>query len=120
MGRWHGLPTRHQVGNCSLGDLDSQFEQLAMSPWCFPERGGVRHLKNKVTDLRADRMPTGTFTSGLEFPKQLETLSVPSHDSFGLPPFLKFETHNIDGCPSIDVDRYGLNYFFNKSTISMI
>ena len=54
-----------------------------MNPWCSPERVGVCHLKNKVTDLGADRRPAGTFTSGLELPKQLETLSVPSHDSFG-------------------------------------
>ena len=76
-------PTRHQVGKCSLGYLDYQLEQLAMNPWCSPERIGVRHLKNKVTDLRADRRPTGTFTSGLELPKQLETLSMPPNDSFG-------------------------------------
>ena len=74
---------RHQVGNRSFGYLDSQLEQLAMNPWCSPERVGVRHLKNKVTDLRADRRPAGTFTSGLKFPEQLETLSMPPNDSFG-------------------------------------
>ncbi len=36
-----------------------------------------------VTDLRADRKPAGTFASGLELPKQLETLSMPPNDSFG-------------------------------------
>jgi hypothetical protein len=54
-----------------------------MNPWCSPERVGVRHLKNKVTDLRADRRPAGTFESGLELPEQLETLSMPPDDSFG-------------------------------------
>ena len=63
--------------------LDSQLEQLAMNPWCTPEWIGVRHLKNKVTDLRADRRPSGTFESGLELPEQLETLSMPPDDSFG-------------------------------------
>ena len=52
-----------------------------MNPWCSPERVGVRHLKNKVTDLRADRRPPGTFESGLELPEQLETLSMPPNDS---------------------------------------
>jgi len=70
---------RHQVGNCSLADLDSQLEQLAMNPWCSPEWIGVRHLKNKVTDLRADRRPPGTFTSGLKSPKQLESFFMPTH-----------------------------------------
>jgi len=74
---------RHQVGNRSLGYLDSQLEQLAMNPWCTPEWIGVRHLKNKVTNLRADRRPSGTFESGLELPEQLETLSMPPDDSFG-------------------------------------
>ena len=69
---------RHQVGNRSFGYLDSQLEQLAMNPWCSPERVSVHHLKNKVTDFGADRRPAGTFTSGLEPPEQLETLSVPA------------------------------------------
>ena len=74
---------RHQVGNCSLADLDSQLEQLAMNPWCSPERVGVRHLKNKVTDLRADRRAPGSLLQGLKSPEQLETLSMPPNDSFG-------------------------------------
>ena len=73
----------HQIGNRSLGDLDSQLEQLTVNSWCSPERVGVRHLKNKITDLRADRRPPGTFESGLELPEQLETLSMPPDDSFG-------------------------------------
>ena len=54
-----------------------------MNSGCTPERVGVHHLKNKVTDLRADRRPSGTFESGLELPEQLETLSMPPDDSFG-------------------------------------
>ena len=46
-----------------------------------PERIDVRHLKNRVTDLGADRKPAGTFTSGLEPPEQLQTLSVPPNNS---------------------------------------
>ena len=54
-----------------------------MNPGRTPERVGIRHLKNKVTDLGVDRRPPGTFASGFELPKQLETLSVPPNDSFG-------------------------------------
>ena len=54
-----------------------------MNPWCSPERVSVHHLKNKVTDFGADRRPAGTFTSGLEPPEQLETLSVPPNDRLG-------------------------------------
>ena len=49
-----------------------------------PERIRRCHLKNKVTNLRADQRPAGTFMSGLELPEQLETLSMPPDDSFGL------------------------------------
>ncbi len=54
-----------------------------MNPWCSPERVGIRHLKNMVTDLGADRRPAGTFTAGLELPEQLETLLMPPNGSFG-------------------------------------
>ena len=83
LGRRLGLPTMHQVGNCSLGDLDSQLEQLAMNSGRTPERIGRCHLKNKVTDLRADRWPPGSLLQGLKSPEQLETLSMPTNDSFG-------------------------------------
>ena len=74
---------RHQVGNRSFGDLDSLLKKLAMNPWCSPERVGVRHLKNKVTDFRTDRRPAGSLLSGLKSPEQLEIHSVPPNDSFG-------------------------------------
>jgi len=83
LGRRLGLSTMHQIGNCSLGDLDSQLEQLAMNSGRTPERIGRCHLKNKVTDLRADRRPPGSLLSGLKSPEQLETLSMPTNDSFG-------------------------------------
>ena len=59
--RWRlGNQTMHQVGNCSLGDLDSQLEQLAMNSGRTPKRVGGRHLKNKVTDHGAYRRPPGS------------------------------------------------------------
>ena len=39
-----GNPTMNQAGNRSLGDLDSQLEQLAMNPWCAPKWIGHRHF----------------------------------------------------------------------------
>jgi len=83
LGWWRGKAARHQVGNRSFGDLDSQLEQLAMNSGRTPERIGRCHLKNKVTDLRADRRPPGSLLPGLKSPEQLETLSMPPNDSFG-------------------------------------
>ena len=62
-----------------LGDFDSQFEQLAMNSRSAPKRVGLRHLKNKVTDFRADRRPPESFASGLKSPKHLETFFMPTH-----------------------------------------
>ena len=50
-----------------------------MNPGCTPKRVGLRHLKNKVTDLRADRRPPGAFGPGLELPEQLEAFFMPTH-----------------------------------------
>ena len=61
----------HQVENCSLGDLNSQLEQLAMNSGHTPERVGVRHLEYKVTDLRADRRPPESLLPGLKSSEQL-------------------------------------------------
>ena len=83
LGRWLGLPTRHQVGNRSLGYLDSQLEQFAMNSRSAPKRVGLRHLKNKVTDLRADRRPPGSLLPGLKSPKHLETFFMPTHHGLG-------------------------------------
>ena len=54
-----------------------------MNPGSTPKRIGFSHPANKISDLRTDRRPPGTFTSGLELPEQLETLSMPPNDSFG-------------------------------------
>jgi hypothetical protein len=48
-----------------------------------PEWIGLCHLKNKVADIRADRRAPGSLLPGLKSPKQLETLSMPTNDSFG-------------------------------------
>jgi len=77
-----GTPTMHQVENCSLGDLNSQLEQLAMNSGHTLKRVDVRHLKNKVADLKADRRPPGSFLLGLKSLERLETLSMPQNDSF--------------------------------------
>ena len=50
-----------------------------MNPWRTPKRVGIRHLKNKVTDFRADRRSPGSFAAGLNSPKQLETFFMPTH-----------------------------------------
>jgi hypothetical protein len=74
-----GDPTMHQVGNCSLGNLDSQLEQLAMNPGRTPQWIGLRHSENKITDLRVDRRSAGPFGTRFKPPEQFEAFFVPSH-----------------------------------------
>ena len=69
----------HQVGNRSLGDLDSQLEQLAMNSGRTPQTFRGCHLKNKVTDFRANRRSPGSVASGLKSPKHLTTFFMPTH-----------------------------------------
>ena len=61
-----GITAGHQVGNRWLGYLDSQLEQLAVNPGCTPKPIGFSHPANKLSDIRTDRRPPGTFSSGLE------------------------------------------------------
>ena len=84
LGRWLGLPTRHQIGHCPFGNLDSQFEQLAMNTRSPPKRVGFRYLQNKFMYFSAYSRSAGSFSSGLTAPIQLETLSMPPNDRFGL------------------------------------
>ena len=79
LGRWFRLPTRNQTRDRSLGEFNSEFEQLAMNPGRTPERIGLGHFANKVTDFRADWRPPGSFASGLKSPKHLETFFMPTH-----------------------------------------
>jgi hypothetical protein len=54
-----------------------------VNPGRSPEWIGFSNPANKISDIRTDQRPPGTFTPGLELPKQLETLSMPPNDSFG-------------------------------------
>ncbi len=54
-----------------------------MNSGCTPERIDRCHLKNKVTDFRADRRPPGSLLPGLKSPDQLENLSMPPNYTFG-------------------------------------
>jgi hypothetical protein len=69
----------------SLRDLDSQLEQFDVNYGHSPEWIGCCYLKNRVTDLRADRRPPGSLLPGLKSLEQLETLSMqPSMTGLGL------------------------------------
>jgi hypothetical protein len=79
LGRRPGLPTRHQIGNGSFGDVDSQLEQFTVNPESAPERIGFRHSANNIAEFGIDPRPPRAFTPGFEPSEYLEGLFVPPH-----------------------------------------
>jgi len=55
-----------------------------MDSGCTPERIGLCHPANRITDLSADRRPAGTSGKRLKSPEQLKALSVPLYHGLGL------------------------------------
>jgi hypothetical protein len=45
------MPPDHMSPNGCLADFDAELEQLAMNPWCTPERIGDAHLPDQLTNL---------------------------------------------------------------------
>ena len=56
-----GLPrsSPHVLGDSGLADLDPELQQLAMDARRTPERVGVAHLPDQLTNLAIDRWPSG-------------------------------------------------------------
>ncbi len=69
----------HQVGNNSLGNLETQPEQFPMNPGCTPVRVGLSHFPDKITDITIGFWSSGS--SRFEFPEKLKALAVPTHNS---------------------------------------
>jgi hypothetical protein len=65
-----------------LGDLDAQFEQLAMDLGSAPQRVLKTHSSDKVAHLFADPRSASERT-GLPPPISGKTPSMPTHDSLG-------------------------------------
>jgi hypothetical protein len=48
----------HVLNDCRLGDVDAEFQQLAVILWTAPEGIDPGHAANKLTNLRGDCRPT--------------------------------------------------------------
>jgi hypothetical protein len=80
--KWPILPGHHVDRNRGLGDIDAQFEQLAMDLGSSPERVLKTHSSDKVAHLFADSRSTPK-RSGLPSPISGKTHSMPTHNSLG-------------------------------------
>jgi hypothetical protein len=63
-----------------LRDLDAEFEQLAVDPWCSPEGIGPRHPAYELPNFGGDCRSPGTSPSTFPGPVQPEALPMPSND----------------------------------------
>jgi hypothetical protein len=68
----------HVLRNRRLRYRQAQLQQLAMDPWCAPERVGAAHPPNQLSELHLDPGPSAS-ASTLPRPVAPESLPVPSH-----------------------------------------
>ena len=80
--RWFPVAD-HVLGDRRLGQIDAEFQELAVNPGSAPQRVGPRHPANQISDLGVDRWPA-TFVSALPGPVVLEALPVPPDHGRGL------------------------------------
>src|SRR5437870_8363311 len=76
--QWPILPRHHVDRDRGLGDLDAQFEQLAMDLGSAPERVLEAHSSDKVAHLFADPRSAPEWT-GLPPPISGKAHSMPTH-----------------------------------------
>src|SRR5215831_10761046 len=66
-----------------LGDVDTEFQQLAMNTWRTPQRVVAADCPDQIADVGRDRGPADT-TARLATPIQTEPAPMPAHQRLGL------------------------------------
>jgi hypothetical protein len=88
---------RHVIRHRGLTDVDAELQEFAVNAWRTPQRVGVRHGTNQLTDVPRDARPTQP-ASAFPRPEEPKTTAVPSQHCLGL------DDHN-DTPPSIQEFR---------------
>ncbi len=70
----------HVFRDCRFGDVDAQFQQLAMDPRCTPAWVVAAHHPNQFPNLLRDAWPTGLTPMNVPPPEQAECLPVPGYN----------------------------------------
>jgi hypothetical protein len=76
-------PPGHVLGDGGLGNIDPEFQQLAMNAWCTPKRVVAADCTDQIADVGQDRRPTDT-TTRIPAPVQVEAAPMPAHQRFRL------------------------------------
>ena len=79
---WAATPG-HVLGDSGLGDVDTEFQQLAMNAWRAPERVVAADCPDQIADVGRDRRPADT-AARLPAPVETEAASMPAHQRLRL------------------------------------
>src|SRR5262249_311289 len=72
------------LGDCSLGDLETQLQEFPVNPGRTPERVGVSHRVDEGSDLRGDGRAAWPVPPALAGPEELEACPMPPDDRLGV------------------------------------
>ena len=70
--------SHHVLGDGGLGDLDAEFQQLAVNARCTPAWVVTAHHPNQIPNLLRHPGPTWLATVDFPCPEQAESFPVPS------------------------------------------
>src|SRR3954471_714970 len=74
----------HVLGDSRFGDLDSEFQQLAVNAWGTPAWVVPAHDPNQIPHLLWHSGPSWLALSDFPTPEESEALPVPRDDRLGL------------------------------------
>ena len=77
--RWRPMTAFHVLGDCGLGDIETEHQELAMDPRCTPQRVFPAHPQDDITQVTIDLRSPCPF---LRFPapESLEASTMPPQD----------------------------------------
>src|SRR6266436_1021981 len=76
--------SHHVFGDGWLGNLDTQFQQLAVNAWCTPARVVTALHPDQIADLERHAGPTWLAAADSPRPEQAEAFTMPGDNCFGL------------------------------------
>jgi hypothetical protein len=69
--------SHYVLGDGGLGDLDAEFQQLAVNARCIPARVVAAHHPNQIPNFLRHPGPTWLATVDFPYPEQTESFPVP-------------------------------------------
>ena len=80
--RWFFGSFRHQTGDSSLRDCETEFQKFSVDSWCAPEWIGGGHGSHQLPNLRTHYRTPWPFGLRQPPPILFESFTLPSDDRF--------------------------------------